>query len=96
MKNKVLIIVGLLLVIAGLALADVKYEQRHREQVRQQQVLQQQIATNTAKVVELNKEVTADRDALLAQCKVGVDSWAKLTPVQQKTQPKPDCELSFR
>lgn len=96
MKNKIVIGAGLALLVASLLFVSATYDQHHRSAVRQLQAQQAVVEENSRKVAVLTKEVTEDRDALLAQCRVGVDSWNKLTPAQQKTQAKPDCDLSFK
>lgn len=96
MRNKVVILVGLLLICAGLLFVNMKHLQMVHDREVRQRALQTQLEANNARIDALHKQVVEQNTQLLAQCKVGVDSWNKLTPLQQKTQPKPDCELSFQ
>lgn len=96
MKNKIIVVLGVAVLAVALLFAVANYNQNHKASVRQLQAQQAAVDANSRRVAELTKQVTEDRDALLAQCKVGVDSWNKLTPAQQKTQAKPDCDLSFK
>lgn len=100
MKEKIVLFLAVALVTGATFFAVVKHDERQREVIAVATAAQHKAeleqAASSAAQLQASKDAAELNSALLLQCQVGVEAWDKLSTPLQKTQPKPDCELSFR
>lgn len=93
MKNKILFA---LLLVGAIALSVVYVMAYDHAQAKvaadHAQTVAKQTAVNKAEADRAAAE-TAEKARLAQECQDGLTAYNKLTPVQQKTTPKPDCNL---
>lgn len=96
MKNKLLVAAAILVLVAGVLFATARHNQKEAQvkAVAAQQAKDAKVESD--KQVAVYKDTVEQLNAEKVQCEAGVAAWKLLTPALQKTQAKPDCELSFR